>query len=205
LLRDWVIAARTKRIAPQNSSECKPTAAHRAMPFERFDRVCGAAWIIAARGGEKRRERYLIPANEQYEECSHSRRLRACFAGSDAVPDRIDVRLKRIHVRSVRLTPSSDCDIDCVHVVEGRKQTQSHQLAKPSLETIPIDGGVLMTRYDDSNSRKRERGSEDSHVEMRSPNSLPLANYGLDVATPRQSVATRKSKAVRRLRTCSGV
>jgi hypothetical protein len=65
---------------------------------------------------------------------------------------------------------------------------------------------VLMTRHDDADAWTCERGSEDSHVEMRSPNSLPLANYRLDVFAPRQSIATRKSKAaVRRLRTCSGV
>ena len=62
-----------------------------------------------------------------------------------------------------------------------------------------------MTRNDDPHSRKCERGSEDADVEMHGPNSLPLSNDGLYVGAPRQSVATRKAKAVvTRLRTCSG-
>jgi hypothetical protein len=52
---------------------------------------------------------------------------------------------------------------------------------------------VFVTRNHDSYSRKCERGSEDAHVEMRCPNSLPLANDGLNVEAFRQSVATRKA------------
>ena len=206
MLGDWVIAARTKRIASQNSTEREPTSAQRAVAFERFDRVRGAAWIIAARGGEKRRQRHLIPANEQDENCSHGCSLRGCLARCDAASDGLNVRLKRVQLCAVCFAPSSDRDVDCVGVPKSRQQSHSHKLPKPTLETVAIDGGLLVTRYDDPNSRKRERGSEDSHVEMRSPNSLPLANYGLDVAAPRQSIATRKSKAVvRRLRTYSEV
>jgi hypothetical protein len=62
---------------------------------------------------------------------------------------------------------------------------------------------MSVPRNHDSNTRMRERGSEGSDIEVRGPNSLPLSNNGLQVAAPRQSVATRKSKArVRRLRTC---
>jgi len=75
-----------------------------------------------------------------------------------------------------------------------------------------------MARNDDADARKAKRGSEDSGIEMRRPNSLPLSNDGLNVSAPRQSVAARKTKAaagaagaagaasaVRRLRICSEV
>ena len=85
------------------------------------------------------------------------------------------------------------------------KQVHAHELAQPPLETVAIDGRLLMTRNHDSYSGKCERGSEDAHVEMRGPNSLPLTNDGLNVEAFRQSVATRKAKTVvTRLRTCSG-
>jgi hypothetical protein len=71
LLGNWIIAARTKRIASQDPTDRKPTSAKRTMSFERFDRVRGAAWIIAARGGQERRERHLVAANEKHEKCSH--------------------------------------------------------------------------------------------------------------------------------------
>jgi len=71
LLGNWVIAARTKRIASHDATDRKPTPAKSTVPFERFDRVRGAAWIIAARGGQERRERHLVAANEKHEKCSH--------------------------------------------------------------------------------------------------------------------------------------
>ena len=114
--------------------------------------------------------------------------------------------MKRLHARKVGLATGSDCDIDYGRGTELGQEPRSYDLTKTALEAIPIDGVVLMPRHDDTDPGKSERGSEDSHIEMRSPNSLPLANYGLDVSTPRQPIPTRKSKAVvRRLRTCSGV
>jgi hypothetical protein len=63
---------------------------------------------------------------------------------------------------------------------------------------------VLVTRHDNPDSRRAERGSEDPDIEMCGPNSLPLSNDGLNVGTPRQLVATRKTKTVvRPRRTCS--
>jgi hypothetical protein len=38
-----------------------------------------------------------------------------------------------------------------------------------------------VTRNHDPYAGKCERGSEDAHVEMRGPNSLPLTNDGLNV------------------------
>jgi hypothetical protein len=64
MLRDRVIAAWTKWIASENSTKRKPASADRTMTLERFDRIRGAAWIIAARGWQQRRERHLVAANK---------------------------------------------------------------------------------------------------------------------------------------------
>jgi hypothetical protein len=132
--------------------------------------------------------------------------LRTRRGWGDALVDGVYVGLKRVHCRLICFVTSSDGDIHRSCVSQHREQPQSHELAQAPLEAIPIDGTVLVPRHYDAYTRKRERGSEDPHIEMRGPNSLPLANYGLDVRAPRQPIATRKSKAVvRRLRTCSGV
>ena len=71
MLGNWVIAARTKRIAARDPANRKPASAKRTVSLERFDCVRGAAWIIAARRGQERRQRHLIAANEEHEKCSH--------------------------------------------------------------------------------------------------------------------------------------
>ena len=123
----------------------------------------------------------------------------------DADVNRVDVHAERVHRDVICVPPSSNRYVDCGTLAKRWKKCDPDKLSQSALEPVSIDGRVLVSRYHDCHAGKGERGSEDPHVEMRSPNSLPLANYGLDVATPRQSVATRKSKAVRRLRTCSGV
>jgi hypothetical protein len=71
MLRDRVIAAWAKRIASEDSTKRKPASANRTVTFERFDRIHGAAWIIAARGRQERRKRHLIAADKEHEQRSH--------------------------------------------------------------------------------------------------------------------------------------
>jgi len=119
--------------------------------------------------------------------------------------DRAHVGTKRVERGAVGLVPRANRYVERRLAPKGGQQLQADEFAEPSLETVAIHGGVLMARHHDSDTRRSERGSEDPDIEMHGPNSLPLSNDGLDVDTPRQSVATRESKAVvRRLRTCSG-
>jgi hypothetical protein len=88
-------------------------------------------------------------------------------------------------------------------VTERWQEFDSSELTQPTLESIAVDRGVLMTRHDDPDTRKTERGSEDSDIEIRGPNSLPLSNDVLYVRAPRQSMLARETKTiVRRQRTC---
>jgi hypothetical protein len=60
-----------------------------------------------------------------------------------------------------------------------------------------------MARHNDPDARKPKRGSEDSDIEVRSPNTLPLSNDALYVGASRQPMLSREPKAVvTRLRTC---
>ena len=113
---------------------------------------------------------------------------------------------QRVERCGVCLAPSPNSEVERRSGSERRKQIDPHELAQPPLERVPIHGRMLVARHHDSNTGKSERGSEHACVEMHGPNSLPLSNDGLKVTAPRQSVATRKTKAaVRLLRICSGV
>jgi hypothetical protein len=174
------------------------------MSFECFDRVRGAAWIITAGWRQQRRERHLITANKQHEKSSHSE-LRRRDIRSDTGLNEQYIRTQTVDVRSIRLGSRANRDVDRRTGAQRGQETDAHELAQSALEPVAIDGGVFVTRNHDSNSRKCERGSEDAHVEVCCPNSLPLANDGLNVEAFRQSVTTRKAKTVvTRLRTCSG-
>jgi hypothetical protein len=58
-------------MAARNATQGKPATAHSAVALERLDGIRGATWIITASGGEEWRQRHLIAANEEDEECTH--------------------------------------------------------------------------------------------------------------------------------------
>jgi hypothetical protein len=207
-LGNRVVAARPERMTARKTTQGKPATAKRTVAFERLDGVGGAAWIITARGGQERGQRHLISANEQDERGPHVE-LRP--GAGDTRLDRLHVRSQCVERRGVRVVPRANGDVDRrlrsrrARGAQRRQELDAHELPEAALEAIAIDGGVLVTRHDDPDARRAERGSEDPDIEMHGPNSLPLSNDGLYVRAPRQPVATRKSKAVvMRLRTCSG-
>ena len=174
------------------------------MSFECFDRVRGAAWIIAAGRRQQRRQCHLISANHQHEKSSHTELRRRSIQGDTGLNEQY-ISTQRVDVGCIRVSARADRDVHHHAGAQHGKQIDAHELTEPALEPVAIHCGVFVTRHHDPHSRKRERGSEDAHVEMRGPNSLPLANDGLNVEAFRQSVTTRKAKTiVTRLRTCSG-
>jgi hypothetical protein len=121
-----------------------------------------------------------------------------------SVLNRANVGAERVERRVVCIVTRADRHVDGRALAQRGQEFDAHDFAQPALETVAIDGGVLMTRHHDPDARRAERGSEDPDIEMHGPDSLPLSNDGLYVRAPRQLVATRKSKAVvRRPRTCS--
>jgi hypothetical protein len=202
----------------RDSPRRQPTAAQRAVLFERFDRICGAAWIITARGGQERTQRHLISANEENENGTHirgavvsgpfhGRRIRLTRLNvadlRGALTDRDDVNAQRIELGIVGLAPSTNGDVECRTVAEGRQQFRSRELTEPTLQSVAIDCGVMMTRHDDPDARKTKRGSVDPDIEMHGPDSLPLSKDDLYVGPPRETMLPRETIAVlTRLRTC---
>ena len=74
-LGDRVVSARAERMTARDAARRQPTSAKRAVLFEGFDRIRGAAWIITAGGGEQRTERYLVAADQQDKNGTHWTRL----------------------------------------------------------------------------------------------------------------------------------
>jgi hypothetical protein len=103
------------------------------------------------------------------------------------------ITTQRVDVGCIGFGASADRDVRYRGGAQRGKELDAHELAQPTFETVAIHGGMFVARHNDSDSRKRERGSEDAHVEMRGPNSLPLANDGLNVEAFRESIATRKA------------
>ena len=196
----------------RDAARRQPTSAKRAVLFEGFDRIRGAAWIITAGGGEQRTERYLVAANQKDKNGTHwtrlpvsdvGRRLSRRVGGRGAGANREHVAAQTIELGIVGLAPSADRDVGCGAVAQRRQQLDAGELAQPALQSVAIDRGMLMTRHNDPDTRKAKRGSVDPDIEIRGPDTLPLSNDCLYVSAPRETMLARKTEAVvTRLRTC---
>ena len=138
------------------------------------------------------------------------RTLMVCGRGRWRQPpdDRRHVRRQPIGLGRVRFPSRPDSHVVCDASAQRRQQASSRQLAKSALETVALDGGVVMTWHDDPDPRMRQRGSERADVEVRRANSPPLLNHFLDVEAPGEPSLARKPETappllVRRLRICS--
>ena len=77
-----------------------------------------------------------------------------------------------------------------------RQQFQSDDFSHPSLELVAIHGSVAMSRNDDPDSWRAERGSEITDVEVTTPDSLPLSNDAFQFALSRQPKLPRETSAI---------
>ena len=92
------------------------------------------------------------------------------------------------------------------HDIERRKVSQharSYNLAKSSLEPVSLDGRAAKLGHNEPDPRMRQRGSKNPDLEMLGPETLPLCRGSLNISAPRDPLAARESKPVRRLRTLS--
>ena len=92
-------------------------------------------------------------------------------------------------------------DIECGKVSQ---YARSNDLAKLTFESISFDGRMPELGHDEPNPRMRQRGSENSDLEMPRPNALPLCPSLLDVRALRQPVAAREPESAMRRRIWSG-
>jgi len=93
--------------------------------------------------------------------------------------NRQDVQPEPVERCGVGFSACANRDVDRRLTGERREQLRANELAKTTLETIAIHGGVVVAWDDDADARMNERGSEDPDVEVPGPDSLPLSNDGL--------------------------
>src|SRR5215217_88793 len=105
--------------------------------------------------------------------------LRVCPAVGDTSLNYEHVRSQRVERGLVCLPPSPDGDVESGTLSKRREQLDPYELAQPAFESVAIDRRVLVEGNHDPNARNAERGSEDSHIEVHGPDSLPLSNDGL--------------------------
>lgn len=116
-----------------------------------------------------------------------------------------DVITQRVEGGVIRRRTRANRNVTWRDRAQSGKKLEAHELAKPSLHTVSANSAVFVTRNHDRDPRMTKRGSENSDIEVRRPNTPPLSNDILDVGTSRQSLPAREAKAarpVRRLRTC---
>jgi hypothetical protein len=162
-------------MAAGDSTKGKPATANGTMSLNRFDGIRGAAWIITARGREERRQRHLISTDEQNENGPHTG-LRARVVAGDTRLNREHVGAQCIETSPICIGSTSNSHVDWRTLAKCREQFGPHELAQPSLQSVAIDGRVVVERNHDPDARSGERGSEDTDVEVNGPNSLPLSN-----------------------------
>lgn len=193
-------------MTPRDSACGQPDTAQRAVSLDRLDRVRRTSRIIPARSGKDRRNRDLVSANAENEQApdDHASFRRRSGGGRESSDDRADIRRQPDLARLVRFAPSSDRDVARRFALEGWKQLEPRKLTQPALEPVAFDSGVVMSWHDDTNPRKRQRGSEHADVEIRGADSPPLLNHLLNVEAMAEPGLARKSEAaLRRRRTCS--
>lgn len=89
----------------------------------------------------------------------------------DTIPSRTELSLERGKRGSICVWLSANDHVD------GRdplQHTQADNLAKSSLEPIPLDDGASVLGNDEAYARVMQKGSDHSELQMLSPNSLPL-------------------------------
>ena len=91
--------------------------------------------------------------------------------------ERLDLFCQCSGTGGVCLSASAYHDIECaLRPRETPQKMLTGQLPKATLESIAGDGGVAMLGDHDPDPRDTTRGSNPTDLEMRSPQSLPLAN-----------------------------
>ena len=164
-------------MAPGDAANRQPAASQRAVLLQRLDRVCGTRWIIAARWWKQRREADLIRANEQNENPAHHDSPLNATAGAQALlaefrdASRV-CRWKRTH--------------DHIDVRQNGEHVESYDFAKAAFHAITIDGGVRVSRHDDSRPGMAQKGNDEPNIEVRGSEPLPVQADLLERAFPRQ-------------------
>ncbi|HEX7545830.1 MAG TPA: hypothetical protein VF368_03815, partial [Gemmatimonadaceae bacterium] len=88
---------------------------------------------------------------------------------------------------------------------QNGEHVESYDFAKAAFHAITIDGGVRVSRHDDSRPGMAQKGNDEPNIEVRGSEPLPVQADLLERVLPRQPTSTRKAAIVRCLRTSTAV
>ncbi len=194
------------------AAQREPAAANGAVSLERFDGVRGAAWIIAARGRQDRRERDLIRANEENEHRTH--RLHSLrFALRRDVRHRQSVverprrsaskstpyasRRARIATVAADASPSAGSS-------SSRTSSRSRRLSRLRATADCLCRGTTIPTREKSRGEARTRTSRCT-VRIRFPSRMTVCRSWPRVSRLRRGNSSPSPVVAMRLRTCWAV
>lgn len=92
----------------------------------------------------------------------------------------------------IRTWRDSDDDVDSV----GRwKKVLPEYFAQPAFQTVAIDGGLSVTRHDETHSRKAERGSARPQRQVPGSYDFPLLLNSPDLCAATDALRPREAQA----------
>lgn len=141
-----------KGVTPKKSGDREIEASQYPMPLKGFDRVSGAARVIATTRGEQRGYSNLVPTNEQNEKRAH----RSACNSSYPATDLSNVGIQLTKRRSVSLGFRPDQQIDAAKV---RQQVCSYQLTQPTFDAVSLHDFMSMFGYHDADPWMQKQGS----------------------------------------------
>lgn len=141
-----------KGMTPKEPSDREVEASQYSMTLEGFDRVCGAARVIATTRGKQRRYSNLVPTNKQNEERAH----RSACDSSCPATNLSNVGIQLTKRRSIGLGFRPDQEIDATKV---RQQGCSHQLAQPTFDAVSLYDLMSMFGYHNADPWMQKQGS----------------------------------------------
>jgi hypothetical protein len=192
-LRNRVVATRSEWMTAKDSSCREPAASERAVLLECLDRICRTTRHISTARWQHRRQRDLIPADEQNEERAHeSIYCGELWCDSRCFPyDRRRDAGELVESEPVCRRPHMNDHVHCSDLGNDRRACE---LAQSPLEQITLDRRSPMLRYHEPDTWVAEtrKGSAHPNVEMFGAKSLPCSRDLTQLGATRDTMTARK-------------
>jgi hypothetical protein len=139
-------------MASRNAANREPPSPQRAVLFQRFDRIRGAAWIITAGWGEQRTQGHLIRTNEEDERRTHRSPGRFRRGDDDVLDYAKHVGSQCGERGRIRFAARANRHIHGAAGSQRRQQLETRHFAELAFEPVSIDGRVLVSGNHDGDA-----------------------------------------------------